>query len=54
LQACIPRIASHINFVKSDPTIALADQCPYIRLNCRKALTECLTHVAQGIGKVSG
>jgi hypothetical protein len=54
LQACVPRIAQQINFVKSDPTIALADKNPYIQLNCRQALTNVLLHVAQGVGKVNG
>jgi len=50
LQECKALVAKHIVYVKTEPLIAHIDNNPFgVATNCRKVLTDSLTHVAEAI-----
>lgn len=53
LLAAKAKVVQHITYVKAEPLIAHIDNNPWVTVNCRKGLTDCLMHVAQGIGNLS-
>ena len=50
LAECKGQVAKHIMYVKQEPLIAHIDSNPFgVATNCKKILTDCLTHVAEAI-----